>query len=76
MVPSPMSPHAHHARIPMGFADKVWPEAVSRSQSEIVVRDDLGVLEIFAHQVESKAETAHELCGLAQNLGRFTPSLA
>jgi len=32
----------------------------------IVVRDDLGVLEIFANQFESKAETAHKICGLAQ----------
>jgi len=30
------------------------------------VRDDLGVLEIFANQFESKAETAHKICGLAQ----------
>ena len=41
-------------------------EGVGRSQSVIVVRDDLGVLEIFANQFESKAETAHEICGLAQ----------
>ena len=39
---------------------------VGRSQSVIVVRDDLGVLEIFANQFESKAETAHKICGLAQ----------
>src|SRR5208283_3518111 len=32
----------------------------------IVVRDDLGVLEIFANQFESKTETAHKICGLAQ----------
>src|SRR5208337_4108978 len=30
-------------------------EGVGRSQSVIVVRDDLGVLEIFANQFESKA---------------------
>ncbi len=30
------------------------------------MRDDLGVLEIFANQFESKAETAHAICGLAQ----------
>jgi hypothetical protein len=41
-------------------------EGVGRSQSVIVVRDDLGVLEIFANQFESKAETAHKICGLAQ----------
>src|SRR5271165_6915825 len=41
-------------------------EGVGRSQSVIVVRDDLGVLEIFANQFESKAETAHAICGLAQ----------
>jgi hypothetical protein len=41
-------------------------EGVGRSQSVIVVRDDLGVLEIFANQLESKAETAHKICGLAQ----------
>ena len=41
-------------------------EGVCRSQSVIVVRDDLGVLEIFANQFESKAETAHKICGLAQ----------
>ena len=41
-------------------------EVVGRSQSVIVVRDDLGVLEIFANQFESKAETAHKICGLAQ----------
>ena len=40
-------------------------EGVGRSQSVIVVRDDLGVLEIFANQFESKAETAHKICGLA-----------
>ena len=39
-------------------------EGVGRSQSVIVVRDDLGVLEIFANQFESKAETAHAICGL------------
>ena len=39
---------------------------MGRSQSVIVVRDDLGVLEIFANQFESKAETAHKICGLAQ----------
>jgi hypothetical protein len=36
-------------------------EGVGRSQSVIVVRDDLGVLEIFANQFESKAETAHAI---------------
>ena len=36
-------------------------EGVGRSQSVIVVRDDLGVLEIFANQFESKAGTAHLL---------------
>jgi len=41
-------------------------EGVGRSQSVIVVRDDLGVLEIFANQFESKAETADKICGLAQ----------
>jgi hypothetical protein len=41
-------------------------EGVGRSQSVIVVRDDLGVLEIFANQFELKAETAHKICGLAQ----------
>ncbi len=41
-------------------------EGVGRSQSVIIVRDDLGVLEIFANQFESKAETAHAICGLAQ----------
>ncbi len=41
-------------------------EGVGRSQSVIVVRDDLGVLEISANQFESKAETAHKICGLAQ----------
>jgi hypothetical protein len=41
-------------------------EGVGRSQSVIVVRDDLGVLEIFAHQFQSKAETAHAICGIAQ----------
>ena len=41
-------------------------EGVGRSQSVIVVRDDLGVLEIFANQFESKAETAHKIFGLAQ----------
>src|SRR5271157_3217147 len=41
-------------------------EGVGRSQSVIVVRDDLGVLEIFANQFESKAGTAHKICGLAQ----------
>ena len=41
-------------------------EGVGRSQSVIVVRDDLGVFEIFANQFESKAETAHKICGLAQ----------
>ena len=41
-------------------------EGVGRSQSVIVVRDDLGVLKIFANQFESKAETAHKICGLAQ----------
>ena len=41
-------------------------EGVGRSQSVIVVRDDLGVLEIFANQFESMAETAHKICGLAQ----------
>ncbi|MGA2885949.1 MAG: hypothetical protein ABSE80_12475, partial [Halobacteriota archaeon] len=41
-------------------------EGVGRSQSVIVVRDDLGVLEIFANQFESKAETAHRIRGLAQ----------
>jgi len=41
-------------------------EGVGRSQSVIVVRDDLGVLEILANQFESKAETAHKICGLAQ----------
>ncbi len=41
-------------------------EGVGRSQSVIVVRDDLGGLEIFANQFESKAETAHKICGLAQ----------
>jgi hypothetical protein len=41
-------------------------EGVGRSQSVIVVRDDLGVLEIFANQFESKAETAHAICGLVQ----------
>ena len=41
-------------------------ESVGRSQSVIVVRDDLGVLEIIANQFESKAETAHKICGLAQ----------
>ena len=41
-------------------------EGVGRSQSVIVVRDDLGVLEIFANQFESKAETAHKICELAQ----------
>ena len=41
-------------------------EGVGRSQSMIVVRDDLGVLEIFANQFESKAETAHAICRLAQ----------
>ena len=41
-------------------------EGVGRSQRVIVVRDDLGVLEIFANQFESKAETAHKICGLAQ----------
>ena len=41
-------------------------EGVGRSQSVIVVRDDLGVLEIFANQFESKVETAHAICGLAQ----------
>ena len=41
-------------------------EGVGRSQSVIVVRDDLGVLEIFANQFESKAETAHAICRLAQ----------
>ncbi len=40
-------------------------EGVGRSQSVIVVRDDLGVLDIFANQFESKAETAHKICGLA-----------
>ena len=40
-------------------------EGVGRSQSVIVVRDDLGVLEIFANQFESKAETADKICGLA-----------
>jgi len=39
-------------------------EGVGRSQSVIVVRDDLGVLEIFANKFESKAGTAHEICGL------------
>jgi len=42
-------------------------EGVGRSQSVIVVRDDLGVLEIFANQFESKAETAHKMCGLARS---------
>ena len=41
-------------------------EGVGRSQSVIVVRDDLGVFEIFANQFESKAETAHKICGLAR----------
>src|SRR5208282_3453383 len=41
-------------------------EGVGRSQSVIVVRDDLSVLEIFANQFESKAETAQAICGLAQ----------
>ena len=41
-------------------------EGVGRSQSVIVVRDDLGVLEILANQYESKAETADTICGLAQ----------
>src|SRR5271157_370624 len=41
-------------------------EGVGRSQSVIVVRDDLGVLETFANQFESKAETAQAICGLAQ----------
>ncbi len=41
-------------------------EGVGRSQSVLVVRDDLGVLEIFANQFESKAKTAHAICGLAQ----------
>src|SRR5208282_6422916 len=41
-------------------------EGVGRSQSVIVVRDDLGALEIFANQFESKAETAQAICGLAQ----------
>ncbi len=41
-------------------------EGVGRSQSVIVVRDDLRVLEIFANQFESKAETADKICGLAQ----------
>ena len=41
-------------------------EGVGRSQRVIVVRDDLGVLEIFANQFESKAETAHKIFGLAQ----------
>ena len=41
-------------------------EGVGRSQSVIVVRDDMGVLEIFANQFESKAETAQAICGLAQ----------
>jgi len=36
-------------------------EGVGRSQSVIVVKDDLGVLEIFANQFESKAGTAHLL---------------
>ena len=44
-------------------------EGVGRSQSVIVVRDDLGVLEIFANQFESKAGTAH-LLGL---LGVWSP---
>ena len=41
-------------------------EGVGRSHSVVVVRDDLGVLEIFANQFESKAETVHKICGLAQ----------
>lgn len=41
-------------------------EGVGRSQSVIVVRDDLGVLEIFANQFESKAEPPHKICGLAR----------
>ncbi len=41
-------------------------EGVGRSQSVIVVRDDLGVLETFANQFESNAETAQAICGLAQ----------
>ncbi len=41
-------------------------EGVGRSQSVIVVRDDLVVLEIFANQFESKTEIAHAICGPAQ----------
>ena len=41
-------------------------EGVGRSQSVIVVRDDLGVLENFANQFQSKAETTHKISGLAQ----------
>ena len=36
-------------------------EGVGPSQSVIVVRDDLGVLEIFANQFESKAVTARKI---------------
>ena len=41
-------------------------EGVGRSQSVIVVRDDLGVLEVFASEFESKVQTSYEICGLAQ----------
>ena len=34
VVPSTMSPHAHLARSPVGFADKVWLEAVGREPGE------------------------------------------
>ncbi len=40
-------------------------EGVGKAQSVIVVRDEVGVLEIFASQFESKIQTADMICGLA-----------
>ena len=42
-------------------------EGVGKAQSVIVVRDEVGVLEIFASQFESKIQTADMICGLAHN---------
>ena len=40
-------------------------EGVGKAHSVIVVRDDVGVLEIFASQFESKTQTADMICALA-----------
>ncbi len=40
-------------------------EGVGKSRSVIIVRDDLGVLEIMANEFTSKNQTAAEICALA-----------